>query len=188
MPTSKLWLEHTERAAWDSVEALRERLLRAESRLQALASGVGRLPQLLDVLDEAKQKFAPEAQSHDEIVVQLLKRIERLQGELEATPTHEPQRISFVAPPARSRLDSEDLDAAPRRRSADDDFDLVDFAQAMQRRGDSAEPTGDLNRLLTLAEHKLDDLTELEGAALREAAVELAILAAKIYGVSKAEA
>ena len=44
MPTNKLWIEHTERAAWDSVEALRERLLKAESRLTALASGVERVP------------------------------------------------------------------------------------------------------------------------------------------------
>ena len=49
MPTNKLWIEHTERAAWDSVEALRERLLKAESRLQALATGVDRVPQLLDL-------------------------------------------------------------------------------------------------------------------------------------------
>jgi hypothetical protein len=55
----------------------------------------------------------------------------------------------------------------------------------MQRRGASAETGRDLNRLLSLAEHKLDDLTELEGAALREAAVELAILAGRIYGASK---
>ena len=26
MPTNKLWTEHTERAAWQSVEALREKL------------------------------------------------------------------------------------------------------------------------------------------------------------------
>jgi hypothetical protein len=55
----------------------------------------------------------------------------------------------------------------------------------MQRHGVGAEPARDLNRLLSLAEQKLDDLTELEGAALREAAVELAILAGRIYGASK---
>jgi hypothetical protein len=188
MPTSKLWLEHTERAAWDSVEALRERLLRAEAQLQALAPGVARLPQLLDLLDAAKQKFAPAAQSHDEVLVELLKRIDRLQGEVEAVQAPEPQRVSFVGPPARSRLDSDDLDAAPRRSALDDDFDLAEFALAMQRRGDATEPARDLNRLLTLAEHKLDDLTELEGPALREAALELAILAARIFGASRSGA
>ena len=106
MPTSKLWLEHTERAAWDSVEALRERLLQAEARVQALASGVARLPQLLDLLDEAKHKFAPEAASHDEVVVHLLKRIDRLQSELDAALASSQRPVGFVAQPARTRLDS----------------------------------------------------------------------------------
>lgn len=188
MPTSKLWLEHTERAAWDSVEALRERLLQAEARLQALASGVARLPQLLDLLDEAKHKFAPDAASHDQIVAHLLERIARLQSELDEARASSSKSVSFVAQPPRPRLDSEDVDIAPRRRADDDDFDLADFAHAMQRRGEASEATRDLNRLLTLAEHKLDDLSELEGAALREAALELAILAAKIHGASRADA
>ena len=188
MPTNKLWIEHTERAAWDSVEALRERLLKAESRLQALATGVDRVPQLLDLLDEAKQKYAPEAQGHDEIVTQLLSRIEKLQTELDAAKTPEPTHVSFAPPPPpRPRLDSDDLDEPPRRRVDDDDSELAGFAQTMQRRSatSSPEPARDLNRLLTQAEQKLDDLTELEGAALREAAVELAILAGRIYGASK---
>lgn len=187
MPTNKLWIEHTERAAWDSVEALRERLVKAESRLQALAAGVDRMPQLLDLLDEAKQKYTPDAQGHDEVVAQLLARIEKLQSELDAAKTPEPTQVSFATLPARSRLDSDDsdLDEPSAPRADDDDFELADFAQTMQRRGAGAEPGRDLNRLLSMAEHKLDDLTELEGAALREAAVELAILAGRIYGASK---
>jgi len=192
MPTNKLWIEHTERAAWDSVEALRERLLKAESRLQALATGVDRVPQLLDLLDEAKQKYAPDAQGHDQIVAQLLQRIEKLQSELDTTRMPEPTQVTFAAPLPRARLDSEDLDSddldeLPRRRVDDDDSELVGFAQTMQRRSASApaEPVRDLNRLLSQAEQKLDDLTELEGVALREAAVELAILAGRIYGASK---
>ncbi len=188
MPTNKLWIEHTERAAWDSVEALRDRLLKAESRLQALAPSVDRVPQLLDLLDEAKQKHAPDAQSHDEIVAQLLACIDKLQVELSAAKTPEPTQVSFVAPAPRPRLDSDDLDEPARRRASNDDLDLASFAETMQRRRSSTgtEPARDLNRLLSLAEQKLDDLTELEGSALREAAVELAILAGRIYGASKA--
>jgi len=185
MPTNKLWIEHTERAAWDSVEALRERLAKAESRLQALAAGVDRIPQLLDLLDEAKQKYAPAAHGHDEVVAQLLSRLEKLQTELDAVKNPEPTQVSFAALPTRPRLDSEDLDEAGPPRADDDDFALADFAQTMQRRGATTEPGRDLNRLLSLAEQKLDDLTELEGAALREVAVELAILAGRIYSASK---
>jgi hypothetical protein len=187
MPTNKLWIEHTERAAWDSVEALRERLLKAEARLQALATGVDRVPQLLDLLEEAKQKYAPDAQGHDAIVAELMARIERLQGELDAARTPEPMVVSFAAPPPRSRLDSDDLDQPLHSRPDDDDFDLAGFVQTMQRHGEreAAEPSRDLNRLLTLAEDKLDELTELEGAALREATVELALLSGRIFAASR---
>lgn len=186
MPTNKLWIEHTERAAWDSVEALRERLLKAEQRLQALATGVDRIPQLLDLLDDAKQKYAPDAQGHDEIVAQLLARLERQQTELDAAKTPEPTVVSFSAPLPRPRLDSDDLDG-PVRERRDDDDDLSAFTQTMQRRSEREplEAAHDLERLLGHAEDKLDELTELDGSALREAAVELAILAAKIHAASR---
>jgi len=183
MPTNKLWIEHTERAAWDSVEALRERLLKAESRLQALAAGVDRFPQLLDLLEEAKQKHAPDAQGHDEIVARLLARIEKLQAELDARKPPESTQVSFTSLPPRPRLDSDDLDERSALR--DDDMELGDFVQTMQRRAGALEAARDLNRLLSSAEQKLDDLTELEGSALREAAVELAILAGRIHGASR---
>lgn len=187
MPTNKLWIEHTERAAWDSVEALRERLLKAEQRLQALATGVDRVPQLLDLLDVAKQKYAPDAQGHDEIVAELLTRLDKQQSELDAVRSPGPLQVTFVAPPARPRMDSDELDPPPRQREDDDELDLASFAQSMQRRGQSAghDAPRDLERLLTLAENKVDDLAELEGPTLREAAVELAILAGRIYGASK---
>jgi hypothetical protein len=188
MPTNKLWIEHTERAAWDSVEALRERLVKAESRLQALASGVDRVPELLDLLDEAKRRHAPDARAHDEIVSRLLSHIEKLQADLDAAKTPEPTVVSFAPAPPRPRLDSDDLDDLAPRGRGNDDFDLSSFTQTMQRRHEStaADPPRDLERLLGLAETKLDDLTELEGGALREAAVELAILAAKIHAASRA--
>lgn len=191
MPTSKLWLEHTERAAWDSVDALRERLLQAEERLKALANGTERVPELLDRLDEAKHKYAPAAQTHDEVVAQLMSRIERLQSELESTK-QQPTVVHFTAiapvPSARARMDSEDELDPPLRSAADDDeLDLTGFTQSMLRRNEraGAEPARDLERLLSLAENALDDLSELEGAALRESALELAILASKIYGLSR---
>lgn len=185
MPTNKLWIEHTERAAWDSVEALRERLLKAESRLQALAPNVDRLPQLLDALEQLKRKLAPEASAADELVGTALARIETLESELDASRALVPRAVSVSLPAPRPRLDSEDLDRDVR--AADDDLGLEDFARAMtrQQQGAAALPR-DLDRLLALAETKLDDLTELEGSALREAALELALVAAQIYAASRA--
>jgi hypothetical protein len=190
MPTNKLWIEHTERAAWDSVEALREKLAKAEERLQALMPNVDRVPQLLDVLQQAKLKHAESAQSHVEIVNRLLERLDSLQAELDAAKTPPPTTISFGVPEFRSRLDSDDLEDAPDSGRLDGDQpDIVDFTQIMRRRYESSgtELPRDVNRLLSLTETKLDDLAELEGGALREAAVDLAILAALIHEASRAK-
>jgi hypothetical protein len=189
MPTNKLWIEHTERAAWDSVEALRERLAKAEERLQALLPSVDNLPLLVEKLQQAKLSHAAQAQGLDEVVDALLARIDGLQQQLEAA--REPQRlvVSFEAPPPRARLDSDELDErAPESSSHDDD--IAGFTQIMQRRHDAARSDlpRDVNRLLSLAEAKLDDLTELEGGELRDAAVELALVAARIYEISRARA
>jgi hypothetical protein len=199
MPTNKLWIEHTERAAWDSVEALREKLSKAEERLQALMPNVDRVPQLLDVLQQAKLKHAESAQSHVEIVNRLLERLDSLQAELDAAKTPPPTAISLLGSGPqqttrratqdfRSRLDSDDLEDAPDSdRLADDQPDIADFTQIMRRRYESSglELPRDVNRLLSLTETKLDDLAELEGGALREAAVDLAILAALIHEASR---
>jgi hypothetical protein len=187
MPTNKLWIEHTERAAWDSVEALRERLSKAEERLQALMPNVDRVPELLDLLQGARLKHAGSAQSHVEIVSQLLERLDGLQAELEAARRPEPTVMSFGAPPARAPLDSDHLDDDRAPGRFDEQPDISDFTQAMHGRHDSSAAAlpRDPNRLLGLAETKLDDLAELEGGALREAAVELAILAARLYEASR---
>lgn len=186
MPTNKLWIEHTERAAWDSVEALRERLSKAEGQLQALLPEVDHLPELLAALERARQAHTPAARSLDEVVSQLVVRIEQLQAELSAIKTPEPMVVTFAAePPTRPRLESEeDLDDGGGH---DDDLDLSAFAHVMQRRFERTpiEAPKDLNRLLAHAEAKLDELTELEGAALREGATDLALLSARIYGASR---
>jgi hypothetical protein len=187
MPTNKLWIEHTERAAWDSVEALRDKLAKAEERLQALLPNIDRVPELLDLLQQAKQKHAEGAQSHVEIVNRLLERLDSLQAELAAARTPQPSVISFGSQDFRPRLDSDELDEAPDSGRLDDQPDIADFTQIMRRRYESSgeEKPRDVNRLLSLAETKLDDLAELEGGALREAAVDLAILAALIHEASR---
>ena len=187
MPTNKLWIEHTERAAWDSVEALRERLLKAETQLQALAPNVDRLPQLLDVLEQAKHRYAASLEGYDQIVAELLTRLDQQQAQLEAVETPEPTIVTFGAAPSRDRLDSEDLDDAQASDRFDDEAELDNFTRSMRRRRDSSsgDLPRDLNRLLALTEAKLDDLAELEGATLREAAVDLAMLAARIHEASR---
>jgi hypothetical protein len=190
MPTNKLWIEHTERAAWDSVEALRERLLKAEGRLQALAPNVDKLPLLLDALELAKQKLALENASPDQVVTSLLERVDAHPAELAAARRTAPTVIEFGSMPPRARLDSDELEAPASDRYEDEPDVIEDFTRAMLRHEGAARQDlpRDLNRLLALAETKLDDLTELEGSALREAALDLALVAARVHAASRSKA
>lgn len=189
MPTNKLWIEHTERAAWDSVEALRERLAKAEGRLQALAPNVDRLPELLDALERAKQKLSLDSTTPDEVVTSLLARFDSHQSELAAARVSTTTVIDFGAPPPRQRLDSDELEDPTSDRYEDEPDVIEDFTRAMRRHESAAdrELPRDLNRLLALAETKLDDLTELEGGALREAALDLALIAARVHAASRSK-
>jgi hypothetical protein len=189
MPTNKLWIEHTERAAWDSVEALRERLSKAEARLQALAPNVEHLPQLLDTLEQAKQRLSIDASAPEEVVRSLLSRIEQHGAELEAARQTAPIIVDFSAPPPRAILDSDDLEGPPSDSFDDEPGVLEDFTRAMSRHEGATGRSlpRDLNRLLALAETKLDDMTELEGSALREAALDLAVVAARVHAASRSK-
>jgi len=187
MPTNKLWLEHTERAAWDTIHALREKLSKAESRLQALVPGVARAEELLDRIESAKLKYAPEATSHAAVVAELVVHIERLQAEL-ASNQAPPSAINLALSLPRPPLESDEL---PERYgdSLDDDLDaLTRFARALRRKAECTQPGGahDIERLLQQAEDRLDEMSETDGVALRDAAVELALLAARIYSLSQA--
>src|SRR5690349_8982037 len=102
MPTNKLWIEHTERAAWDSVQTLREQLSKAEGRLEALTKSVERMPELLASLDEARQRYAPEAKDHSDVVNLLIALVERLRGELVQAKAAQPTLISRAVPPPKS--------------------------------------------------------------------------------------
>jgi hypothetical protein len=186
MPTNKLWIEHTERAAWDSVQTLREQLSKAEARLQALTKSVERMPELLSLIDEARQRYAPEAKDHGDVVNHLTALVEHLRGELVRAKAPAPTLSGLAVPPPKPPQYSEDQHAQVTGLAEDEEFDaLVSFTQTMRRRSQEAEPADDLNRLLFLLESKVDDLTDLEGSALRGAAVELALLAAKIHAASR---
>ncbi len=188
MPTNKLWLEHTERAAWDTIHALREKLSKAERQLKALVPGVTHVPELLEQLDSAKLKYAPDATSYSAVVTELLAHMERLQAQ--ASPNRAPcSAIKIAAPLPRAPLDSSDLPERSRDSDDDDTEALLRFTRIFSRRAERAHSNGPRNieRLLQQAEERLDEMSEGDGIVQREAAVELALLAAEIYAISRAD-
>src|SRR5262245_17599749 len=87
MPTNKLWIEHTERAAWESVEALREKLADAEKRMQRMAPPAEGWRGVFDALERAGQQYALPGTSYADWLSGLLERLE--QTELRARSLEE---------------------------------------------------------------------------------------------------
>src|SRR5688572_351221 len=84
MPTNKLWLEHTEKAAWESVQALREKLADAEKRMQRLAPPTAGWQPLLDAIDVAKHELGLPGDSYAELLRELIGETRRAQSERRA--------------------------------------------------------------------------------------------------------
>jgi hypothetical protein len=104
MPTNKLWLEHTERAAWQSVQALREKLVEAERREERLAPPVEGWRELFAALDAARAEQNLSGQTYAELLRGLLnraraseERVRELEQATQKTPT-----LMLAAPAPRT--------------------------------------------------------------------------------------
>jgi hypothetical protein len=102
MPTNPLWLEHTEKAAWDTVKTLRAELVTERARLTRLTELQAIWPRLLARLDQAAaehelSKTDPLARL-DELCARLVSAgaqsdaVAPVESAKDATPTPEPPR------------------------------------------------------------------------------------------------
>ena len=127
MPTNKLWIEHTERAAWQSVEALRDKLADAEKRAERLAPPIEGWRALIDAIDalRAEQKLGGEtyAEAVRALVTELKAvstRARELETELARTRGSAP--LPFLpGPEPRARRSRGDDDHDERDQRAEDE-------------------------------------------------------------------
>jgi len=184
MPTSKLWLEHTEKAAWDSVQALREKIASAERRIERLGPPIDAWQPLLDELDGARAELGLPSASYVEVLRLLLERAARDRTRLTELEREQVARTS--APPfdvtalmrgrRDARLDDED-DLAARPQLAALERDLE------RRRGELAADRAlprEVDALLARIDAQVADLAEVEGGALTDAALDLAVFALEL--------
>jgi len=188
MPTNKLWLEHTERAAWESVEALREKLAAAEKRIERLAPPAEGWHELLGTLDELREERGLEGKSYAELMRALDERATRARAsaeELEAELTRERMKRS-VLEPASPRARASDDELPESILGDDDDYEAGPGAQFLRslwrrhrahlRETTRATPDG----LVLAIESEVDRLAEVDETELAEAALSLAVLAMRL--------
>ena len=193
MPTNKLWLEHTERAAWESVEALREKLAAAEKRIERLAPPAAGWQELLSSLDALREDAALEDKSYADLMHALVERAERARAharELETELARERMKPSVPEPVLRSaRFEREEL---PESVLGDDDEyetgPSAQFLRSLWRRyrahvRETARATAD--GVVLALESEVDRLAELDESELSDAALSLAVLAMRLERESR---
>lgn len=84
MPTNKLWIEHTERAAWESVTALRRELAKAEKRIEELTRDAEARKPLLTLLESAKQRLGLAGRTDADALHALLQKLDDAEARLRA--------------------------------------------------------------------------------------------------------
>jgi len=189
MPTNKLWIEHTEKAAWDSVQALRDKIAEAERRIERLGPPIAAWRPLLDQLDQARNDLGLDDADYVDVLRRLLERAAHDRQRLEEHE-HEHEREHEVRAPQREQpIDVTELMQRPVRASFDDDDDYFDsqphrIEQAerdlRERRRellDDGTLPDDVDALLRLIDAKVADLGDAEGEALSSAALDLGVLA-----------
>jgi hypothetical protein len=186
VPTNKLWLEHTEQAAWQSVDALREKVVLLEQRQQRLVPPVDNWRELLDALDAAKNEHAIPGDGYGAMIRGLVERITVAEGrvrELEqAAPPLTTVSVSLEGPTFRSSRRKQSSPEDDENDEPGTDAPVAGearlfreirarYQRLVHERG--RDPQG----LLADIEARLDELPELDPGELADAAVDLAALA-----------
>jgi hypothetical protein len=184
VPTNKLWIEHTEQAAWQSVDALREKLTLAEQRQQRLAPPVEGWRELCDALDAAKREHEIQGDSYAAMIRGLLEHLAAADArartlEQVAPPPAAPSTLSIDG----SRWRSSPFERPVRR---DDDEAESDAPAAGETRLFREirvryqrlvrERARDATGLLADIEARLSELVDLDPGELADAAADLAAL------------
>jgi len=190
MPTNKLWIEHTERAAWQSVQALREKLAEAEARAERMAPPAHGWRELFTALDAARETHALSGETYAELIRGALDRLARADAErrsLEARLSEEPARgFSEARPmPARRRHRDEhrafgDDDEPESYDSSHSERRFFNEVQKRARELGRQRPRPDLDARLSEIETRLADLPGLDPSEIADIAADLGALAVSL--------
>jgi hypothetical protein len=181
MPTNKLWIEHTERAAWESVSALRSELAEARRRVERLTPPVEGWQSLLDALDALKEEHALGGKTYADVVRGLVDRLTLNESRLRAAQEDRARLPPSAAPAGETR--GEDANPA--------DFTALarSFVRAMQRRYGAlanGEASMGADELATALSAKVEDIGEMDEIELADAAIDIAVLALCLHKAARA--
>lgn len=83
MPTNREWLEHTERAAWDTVQSLRRQIEEEKVRILRLTPLRESWQRIIEILDVAKVEHGVAAEHYADVVDALVAELRKVKEERE---------------------------------------------------------------------------------------------------------
>lgn len=198
MPTNRLWLEHTERAAWESVQALRQKLATAEERLQRFAPVKETWQSIVEALDHARNDLNVQKERYSEIAHTLVAELRAARVERDQLAADlEIARSSSPAPAPVSLRHAYDENAAVIEDALSDAGAADDAAKGFramweQYTRDAGALAGKRKLALTrkALERHLEELEELDDSApaeLADQATRIGALALRLLTLSRAE-
>jgi hypothetical protein len=174
MPTNPLWLEHTERAAWDTVQALRQQIEAERARVEQFSRLQESWPKLLGILADLRSSHGLSSERPHDLVEELGRELERVRAERDALLRSAEQR-ELRAPPLLAERADGPSDAGPETSALALEQFVTRFREHSREREHGASRSHE--RLLDALETKLDELEQASRRELTEHALELAQLA-----------
>ncbi len=177
MPTNPLWVEHTERAAWDTVQSLRAEIQRERARLDQLLQ----LQPLLPKLSAALERIASARGISERDPIAIVEAIESALAEKPAEPPPAPKAPEPAPMAAEVRPKREQNLSHPVRW----------FARMLEReqRSLGAErerpDPADRPRLIRELEARVATLRAAGAAELFETAIQIGSLALRLARVAR---
>ncbi|HEY3496808.1 MAG TPA: hypothetical protein VGK73_19050 [Polyangiaceae bacterium] len=181
MPTNKLWIEHTERAAWQSVQALREKLAEAERREARLAPPATGWRELFEQLDALRAGEKLTGETYAELLQGVLARLNAAESRVRELEQAGPPPV-LTAAPAPVRRSRRELPAAWENEDDEDAPTRGERRLALEIKARYTEFVRDRSgfdarEVLADVQTRLEELPALDATELLETAADLGALA-----------
>jgi hypothetical protein len=168
MPTNPEWLEHTENAAWDTVQTLRAEIQRERQRVERLSRLTPGWQKLLDAIERVKLEHGLAGDDPAEIVLSLAEKVR----EAAARPA-----------PAAELPAPKPVEPAPKKRTP-----VGWFARRLEEAADAETSARPHAVLVQALERVVDDLAHAKPNERLELAVEIGALALSVARASRRSA
>jgi FtsZ-binding cell division protein ZapB len=186
MPTNREWLEHTEKAAWDTVQTLRRQIEEERERVGRLTPVRESWRRMVDALDTAKSEHGFSETQYADILDALLGELRRVKADHQALVRKVAEQESALRD-ATDRVQVVTLGPVASVVRGDSVEWFLERINVLWEEQDQTrlDAKTSLDGLLAAVERKVEELEDAPRRQVIELAVELGMLALRIAHQSR---